>query len=138
MGRDSARVLAVAAVLVGCGFGLVALAETFWMYALTVVIRTLGEMLRSPSNAATVAALSPPGLRGRYQGLNSLTWSVGTALAPILGGLVLQRGGGTVLWVGCLVLCVLVAVAQLAAGPARARRAALLRTREETGTPAAV
>jgi MFS family permease len=130
-GRDSAKVLAVAALLIGSGFGLVALAETPIMYALTVIIWTLGEMLQSPSNAATVAALSPPGLRGRYQGLNSLSWSAGTALAPILGGLVLQRAGGAALWGGCFVLCAAVAVGQLLAGPARARRAMRLRLAQD-------
>ncbi|MBG0566911.1 MDR family MFS transporter [Actinoplanes aureus] len=122
-GRDSARVLALATLIIGAGFGLVAVAEAPWMYAVTVVIWTLGEMLQSPSNANTVAALSPPALRGRYQGLNSLTWSIGTALAPILGGLVLQKGGDVVLWVGCFVLCAAAAVGQFFAGPARARRA---------------
>jgi MFS family permease len=136
-GRDSAKVLAVAALLIGSGFGLVALAETPIMYALTVIIWTLGEMLQSPSNAATVAALAPPGLRGRYQGLNSLSWSAGTALAPILGGLVLQRAGDAVLWGGCFVLCAVVAVGQLLAGPARARRAMRLRlAQEEESAPA--
>lgn len=130
-GRDSAKVLAVAALLVGSGFGLVALAETPIMYAVTVLIWTLGEMLQSPSNAATVAALSPPALRGRYQGLNSLSWSAGTALAPILGGLVLQRAGDVVLWGGCFVLCALVAAGQLLAGPARARQAMRLRLAQE-------
>ena len=57
------------------------------------MIWTLGEMLQSPSNATTVAALSPLALRGRYQGLNSLNWSAGTALAPILGGLTQQHLG---------------------------------------------
>jgi MFS family permease len=129
-GRDSARVLALAGLIIGGGFGLVALADTPLVYALTVVIWTLGEMLQSPSNAATVAALSPPELRGRYQGLNSLSWSIGTALAPIIGGLLLQRGGDAILWVGCFGLCAIAAVGQLLAGPARARRAALMRTRE--------
>ncbi|BEL11195.1 MFS transporter [Actinoplanes sichuanensis] len=130
-GRDSAKVLAVAALLVGSGFGLVALAETPLMYAVTVIIWTLGEMLQSPSNAATVAALSPPALRGRYQGLNSLSWSAGTALAPIVGGLVLQRAGDAVLWGGCFVLSALVAAGQLLAGPARARQATRLRLAQE-------
>jgi MFS family permease len=130
-GRDSARVLAVATLVIGAGFGLVALAEAPWMYAFTVVVWTLGEMLQSPSNAATVAALSPPALRGRYQGLNSLTWSIGTALAPVLGGLVLQKAGDVVLWVGCFVLCALSAGGQLLAGPARARRAEQQRRAEE-------
>ncbi|GIF11027.1 MFS transporter [Actinoplanes teichomyceticus] len=139
-GRRSDRVLAVGALIIGAGFGLVAVAHAAWMYALTVVIWTLGEMLQSPSNAATVAALSPPALRGRYQGLSSLSWSIGTALAPILGGLVLQGFGSAALWLGCFVLCALAAAGHLLAGPARERRAALRRTQELAGladTPAA-
>ncbi|MBB2945891.1 MFS family permease [Actinoplanes lutulentus] len=131
-GRNSAKVLALAVLIIGAGFGLVALADTPLVYALTVTIWTLGEMLQSPSNAATVAALSPPALRGRYQGLNSLSWSVGTALAPILGGLVLQKAGDAVLWAGCFALCAIAAVGQLLSGPARERRAALRRAEEAT------
>ncbi len=129
-GRSSHRVLAVATLIIGAGFGLVAVAHAAWVYALTVVIWTLGEMLQSPSNAATVAVLSPPALRGRYQGLNSLSWSIGTALAPVLGGLVLQGPGSTVLWTGCFALCALASVGHLLSGPARERRAALRRTEE--------
>ncbi|GIF06101.1 MDR family MFS transporter [Actinoplanes siamensis] len=127
-GHRPHQVLAVASVIVGVGFGLVAFAHTAWVYALTVVIWTLGEMLQSPSNAATVAALSPAALRGRYQGLNSLSWSLGTALAPVLGGLVLQGLGSVVLWVGCFGLCVLAGVGHLLAGPARERQTAFRRT----------
>jgi MFS family permease len=126
--RDPSRVLAVATLIVGVGFGLVAFAHAAWFFALTVVIWTLGEMLQSPSNATTVAALSPPALRGRYQGLNSLSWSAGTALAPILGGLTQQHLGDATLWLGCFGVCALVAVGHLASGPARARRVAQLAT----------
>ncbi|AEV88760.1 MFS transporter [Actinoplanes sp. SE50] len=135
-GRRPHRVLAVAALIMGTGFGLVTFAHAAWMYAVTVVIWTLGEMLQSPSNAATVAALSPAPLRGRYQGLNSLSWSAGGTLAPILGGLVLQDRGTTALWTGCFGLCAVAAAGHLATGPARVRRAALL-TRE-TDTPSGV
>ncbi|MFI6075177.1 MDR family MFS transporter [Actinoplanes sp. NPDC051343] len=126
--HDPARVLAVAALIVGAGFGLVAFAHAAWFFALTVVIWTLGEMLQAPSNAATVAALSPPQLRGRYQGLNSLNWSAGTALAPILGGLTQQHLGDAALWLGCFGVCALVSVGHLVTGPARARRVAHLET----------
>jgi MFS family permease len=120
--RDSSRVLAVASLIVGIGFGLVAFAHAAWFFALTVVIWTLGEMLQSPSNAASVAALSPPALRGRYQGVNSLSWSAGTALAPILGGLTQQHLGDAALWLGCFGVCALVAIGHLVAGPSRTRR----------------
>ncbi|GAA1599093.1 MDR family MFS transporter [Actinoplanes couchii] len=129
-GRDSARVLAVGALLVGAGFGLVGVAGSALALAGTVVIWTLGEMLQSPSNAATIAALAPSALRGRYQGLNSLSWQAGSALAPIFGGLMLQNAGDTALWVTCFVICVLVAAGQVLAGPARSRRAAQMREHE--------
>jgi MFS family permease len=119
---DSVRVLTVAVLIVGVGFGLVAFAHAAWFFALTVVVWTLGEMLQSPSNAATVASLSPVALRGRYQGLQSLSWSAGTALAPIAGGFTQEHLGNTALWAGCFLLCVLVAAGHLVAGPSRRRR----------------
>ncbi|GIM92358.1 MDR family MFS transporter [Paractinoplanes toevensis] len=128
-GLDRSRVLALASLIMGVGLGLVAFANAAWFFALTVVIWTLGEMLQSPSNAATVAALSPASLRGRYQGLNSLTWSVGTALAPILGGLTQEHLGNVALWIGCFGVCVLVAAGHLITGPRRERRIAELMTR---------
>ncbi len=140
-GHRPYRVLAVASVIVGAGFGLVAFAHSAWVYAVTVVIWTLGEMLQSPSNAATLAALSPANLRGRYQGLNSLSWSIGTALAPVLGGLTLQGLGSVALWVGCFGLCLVAGIGHLISGPARERRAIFRRTAEaapeRTTTPPA-
>ncbi|MFI5895229.1 MDR family MFS transporter [Actinoplanes sp. NPDC051513] len=121
-GFDRSRVLALAALIIGIGFGLVAFADAAWFFALTVVIWTLGEMLQSPSNAATVAALSPAPLRGRYQGLNSLNWSAGTALAPVAGGFTQEHLGDAALWLGCFGICVLVAVGYLVTGPRRERR----------------
>jgi MFS family permease len=54
--------------------------------------------------------------------LNSLTWSVGAALAPVAGGFTQQHLGDAVLWIGCFVVCTLVAVGHLIAGPGRERR----------------
>ncbi|MBM2617407.1 MFS transporter [Actinoplanes sp. LDG1-06] len=125
-GREPARVLALGSLIIGVGFGLTAFAHASWFFALSVVIWTLGEMIQSPSNATTVAALSPASMRGRYQGLNSLSWSAGTALAPIAGGLTQEHLGNTALWLGCFVVCALVAVGHLVSGPSRRRRIALL------------
>ncbi|MFF5079577.1 MDR family MFS transporter [Actinoplanes sp. NPDC000266] len=125
-GHDNARVLAVASLIIGVGFGLTAFADAAWFFALTVVIWTLGEMLQSPSNAATVAGLSPASLRGRYQGLSSLSWSAGTALAPVLGGFTQEHLGDAALWLGCFAVCALVALGHLVAAPSRRRRIAAI------------
>ncbi|WP_084557956.1 MDR family MFS transporter [Couchioplanes caeruleus] len=129
-GRNRSRVLALATVIMGVGFGLTAFAGSPAFYAVTVVIWTLGEMLQSPSNSALVAELSPSLLRGRYQGVSSLSWSAGSALAPVVGGFVQQHAGNTVLWLSCAVIGVLVAAGQIFSGPARERRAAELRVSE--------
>ena len=126
-GRDRSRVLALACVITGVGFGLTAFADTAWLFAGTVVIWTLGEMLQSPSNSTLIAELSPAALRGRYQGVSSLSWAVASALAPIGGGYVQEHLGDPALWLGCAGVGVLVAVGQLASGPARERRIAALK-----------
>ncbi|SCG34333.1 Predicted arabinose efflux permease, MFS family [Micromonospora siamensis] len=127
-GRSRSHVLALAAVVMGVGFGLTALADSVWFYGLTVLIWTLGEMLNSPSNATLIAELSPAELRGRYQGAFSLSWQVAGAAAPVLGGLVREQAGDRALWLSCLVIGLLMAAGHLISGPARERRAAQLRT----------
>lgn len=134
--RDRSRILAVAAVIIGSGFGMVAFADTLWAYALTVAIWTVGEMLMSPSNASLIADLAPAPLRGRYQGVHSLGYSIASFAAPVLAGITLQYAGQAALWGGCFVLGLLVAGAQYAAGPARERRVAALRTAEAAPVPA--
>ncbi|MEW2475576.1 MULTISPECIES: MDR family MFS transporter [Micromonospora] len=127
-GRSRSHVLALAAVVMGVGFGLTAFADVAWFYGLTVLIWTLGEMLNSPSNATLIAELSPSELRGRYQGVFSLSWQLAGAAAPILGGLVREQAGNATLWLGCAVIGLVMAVGHLLSGPARERRALALRT----------
>ncbi|MFV2017672.1 MDR family MFS transporter [Micromonospora sp. LOL_023] len=136
-GRNRSHVLALAAVIVGVGFGLTAVADVAWLYAVTVLIWTAGEMLNSPSNATLIAELTPAALRGRYQGVFSLSWSVAAFAAPITGGFVWQYAGNTALWLGCAAIGGVVAVGQLIAGPARERRAAELRAAASVATPPA-
>jgi MFS family permease len=129
--RNRSRVLALASLIFGIGFGLTALADTAWLYAGTVLIWTMGEMLHSPSNSALMGELAPAALRGRYQGLSALSWQAASALAPIIGGLTQEHLGNTALWAGCAGIGALVAAGQLVSGPARERRAAALRVTEE-------
>jgi MFS family permease len=127
--RDTGRLLAASALLIGAGFGVNALAG--WLpplpvYAFGVALWTVGEVVGFPAAAAVVANLSPPALRGRYQGAFSMSWGVAFTIAPVLGGEVLTRAGAPTLWTICLGIGVAVAGGQLlAAGPRRRRLEAL-------------
>jgi len=138
--RSRTRVLALAAVLLGTGVGMITVADSVVFYAVTVMIWTLGEMLVVPTNSALIADLSPTDLRGRYQGVLTLSFTSASFLSPFVGGLVLQHFGEATLWLGCLTLGLLVAGAQLVTGPARERRVAELRAAaqsESTGQASA-
>jgi MFS family permease len=126
-GRNRSRVLALAAVITGLGFGLTAVANHALLYALTVLIWTMGEMLNSPSNSTLIAELSPAELRGRYQGVYSLSWSVAAFGAPILGGYLQEHAGNSALWLVCGATGLVIAAGHLVSGPSRERRAAELR-----------
>jgi MFS family permease len=119
--RDKSRVLALASVLVALGFGMNALVHTPALYALGVVLWTLGEIGSLPVATALVADLSPEDLRGRYQGAYGLTFGLGALIAPVLGSLVLQRFGSAAVWSACLILGLAVAAGQLAMASALTR-----------------
>ncbi len=112
-GFTQARVLALAAALTGLGFGLYVWAQSLLGYVGCVAIWTMGEILFAPVNSTVVAQLSPPALRGRYQGAFVLTWSTAAMVAPLLGASLISLVGHRTLWLSCLGIGGLVALAHL-------------------------
>lgn len=131
-GLDSARVLAFAALLVGAGYGAYAWCTSPWQFAAATGVWSLGEILTVPVVSALVAQLSPPDSRGRYQGLFSLSFGLAMAIAPVIGGVIVDGFGPAPLWAGILGLSCLVAAGHLAAG--RARRSSIELTAERALT----
>lgn len=70
----------------------------------------LGETFLSPALGPIVNDLAPDELRGRYNGLNTLALTTGTAIGPVLGGAMLGAGWARPLFGGLLVGCVGLAV----------------------------
>ncbi|MFJ6662888.1 MDR family MFS transporter [Streptomyces sp. NPDC091383] len=133
---DKSRVLATGFVLAAGGNTLVAAASAGPAFALAVAVWSLGEVLVFAVTAAIVADLSPPGLRGRYNGLLGMAWGTGFLIAPLAGTRLLAVGS-TVLWLSCAALCVTAALSQLALGPAIRKRTAQL-AQETAPLPKAV
>lgn len=100
------KALAVSVLLLGAGFGLTALADSLFslpLYAGSVLVWTIGEIIFVPVSATIVALLSPTTERGLYQGVARMSWGLSAFAGPLLGGLVLQQWGFA-LWIGCAVL----------------------------------
>ncbi|MFI6639630.1 MDR family MFS transporter [Streptomyces sp. NPDC050504] len=100
--REPRGPLVVSALLAGYGFGLTAFAgSSMALYAVAVLVWTLGEMINSPTEAGLVARLSPTRGRGRYQGMYTMAWGVAAMLAPLVSGTVIDRLGAGWLWALC-------------------------------------
>jgi MFS family permease len=119
-------VMAVATFTLGLGFGLTSLATTLPIYALTVVIWTLGEVIGASVAPTIVSEISPPALRALYQGVWGSSWGLAFFIGPVLGGLLFERAGSDVMWAVMFGIGCVVAVGYLLmAGPARRRRESL-------------
>ncbi|MFJ5308404.1 MDR family MFS transporter [Streptomyces sp. NPDC088350] len=102
--RDAKRLLVVSSLLAGYGFGLTAFAGSVGIFALTVCVWTLGEMINAPTQTGLVVRLSPVQGRGRYQGMYTLSWAVAALVAPLMSGFVIDRFGAEWLWGICAVV----------------------------------
>ncbi|MFF4750769.1 MDR family MFS transporter [Streptomyces sp. NPDC002514] len=102
--RDPRRLLLVSSLVAGYGFGLTAFAGSVGVFALTVCVWTLAEIVNAPTQTGLVVRLSPVHGRGRYQGMYTLSWSVAALVAPLMSGLVIDRFGARWLWAMCAVV----------------------------------
>ncbi|WP_245930962.1 MFS transporter [Actinokineospora auranticolor] len=121
--RDHSRVVAVGMALLGAGFGLATLAGVTWQYMASVAVWTVGEVVFMTVAQTIVADLSPPELRGRYNGVHGVAWSAANMLGPLAGTWLLHDFGSTTLWLTCLGTGLAGATGQLLLRPTIRRRA---------------
>ncbi|TQL21732.1 MFS transporter [Streptomyces sp. SLBN-134] len=102
--RDPGRLLVISALLAGYGLGLTAFAGSVGVFALTVCVWTLAEIVNAPTQTGLVVRLSPVHGRGRYQGMYTMSWAVAALVAPLMAGFVIDRFGSVWLWGLCAVI----------------------------------
>ncbi|WEH12238.1 MFS transporter [Streptomyces sp. VNUA24] len=118
--------MALGAVLVGIGFGCVALADAPYVYVIAAGIWSVGEIIGTSCAPAALLELSPPDQRARYQGVAMFAFSSAVFAGPVMGGLLLGDASSSALWIACLVIGLVAAATHLASGPARQSRALAL------------
>jgi len=71
-----------------------------------MIIFAVGECLHGAVQAPLVTDLAEPRLLGRYMALSALSWQIGFALGPAVGGFVLDFSPSAV-WLGAAAFCAL-------------------------------
>lgn len=96
----------------------------FAVLTVVMVVFAIGQCLHGAVAGPLAADLAEPRLMGRYMALNALSWQIGFALGPALGGAGLAVSPNGV-WIAAAVLCAVGAVCTLVVEgtlPTRARR----------------
>ncbi len=97
--------MVVGALLYALGFALFGFVGTWSMFALAIMIITLGEMLVSPTSQALVAHFAPADMRGRYMAVYGVVWIIPSMFGPLAAGYIMDNYNPNLVWyLGGLIL----------------------------------
>jgi MFS family permease len=99
--------MALGSIFYAVGFAMYGFVSGFQMFAVAMVIITIGEMIVSPFQQALVARFAPEDMRGRYMAVSGLSWGLAFAAGPYLAGLILDHAHPAWLWLACGILGIL-------------------------------
>ncbi|MHA3067055.1 MDR family MFS transporter [Lacticaseibacillus saniviri] len=107
-------------VLFASAFLVLIWAKQYWLFLTSMGVLTLGEILALPAVSTFVEMYSPANQKGRYQGFVQVFASIGRALGPLIGALVIEGFSYQTLFIGST-LAILISVAIFAMNYRKAR-----------------
>jgi MFS family permease len=112
--RPPFLMMAVGTVFYMIGFALFGVVATYALFALNIVIITIGEMIVVPMSQAIAANFAPEAMRGRYMAVFGLTWAIPSTVGPGAAGYILDNFNPNLLWYIGGLLCGLSVIAYYA------------------------
>jgi len=103
--------MALGSVFYMVGFGLFGFVAAYWLFALNIVLVTIGEMIIMPTSQALAANFAPEDKRGRYMAVFGLTWGIPSIFGPGAAGLILDNLDPNLLWYFAGIACAVAALA---------------------------
>ena len=105
--RPPFLLMAFGTIFYAIGFVLFGIVTTFVLFALNIVIITIGEMILVPTSQALVAGFAPEAMRGRYMAVAGLSWAIPATIGPGAAGYILDNYNPNLLWYIGGALCTL-------------------------------
>jgi MFS family permease len=96
--RPPFLMMALASFFYMLGFGMFGFVKATWLFALALVVITIGEMIAMPTSQALAANFAPEDMRGRYMAVFGLAWSLPSIIGPSASGYVLDNFNPFALW----------------------------------------
>jgi MFS family permease len=98
--------IAIAGLFYAVGFGMLGVVHSFWMFVVSTIIWTIGEILVVTNFGVYMADNSPSNFRARFNAVGSLSWSIGGALGTSISGKFIQEIGLNYIWLLTFILSI--------------------------------
>lgn len=96
--RPPFLMMAIGTVFYMIGFTLFGVVSLYALFALNIVIITIGEMVVVPTSQALAANFAPDRMRGRYMAIFGLSWAIPSTIGPGAAGYILDNYNPNLLW----------------------------------------
>lgn len=96
--RPPFLMMALGTVFYMIGFALFGVVTAYFLFALNIVIITIGEMIVVPMSQAIAANFAPETMRGRYMAIFGLSWAIPSTIGPGAAGYILDNYNPNLLW----------------------------------------
>jgi MFS family permease len=105
--RPPFLMMAIGTIFYMIGFALFGIVTAYVLFALNIVIITIGEMIVVPTSQSIAANFAPEALRGRYMAIFGLSWAIPSTVGPGAAGYILDNYNPDLLWYLGGALCAL-------------------------------
>lgn len=96
--RPPFLMMAFGTVFYMIGFALFGVVTVYALFALNIVIITIGEMIIFPTSQAIATNFAPEAMRGRYMAIFGLSWAIPSTIGPGAAGYILDNFNPNLLW----------------------------------------
>ena len=96
--RPPFLMMALGTVFYMIGFALFGFVTAYFLFALNIVIITVGEMIVVPMSQAIATNFAPETMRGRYMAIFGLSWAIPSTVGPGAAGYILDNYNPNLLW----------------------------------------
>ncbi len=90
--------VAITGIFYAIGFGMLYFVESFWLFILSTVIWTVGEIINATNIGVYIANHTPITHRGRFNSVISIITGTGQAVSPYIMGGFIARNNVTNVW----------------------------------------
>ncbi len=104
--------VAIAGIFFAVGMGMLFFVHSFWMFALSTVIWTVGEIINATNVGVYIANHTPITHRGRFNSVIGIITGTGGAVSPYIMGAFIARSHVTNVW-PIIFVCSMVAAASM-------------------------